>query len=144
MRLYHYATWEGAKINEKRVIVPSKRYSQFVKQTILTEWPALTFLTLSPEWEPSIQSFSKEKYWEKCCSHPETYAALNIPCWKFEVNPNALILGYATDFKGCSKWKEMLEDAVKMGSVIDDWRIVVQDAYVIEASKWENDEWQRL
>jgi hypothetical protein len=141
MRLYHYATWLGEKINRERVIIPGKKYSNWVAQTIIDEWPALTFLTQNPEWEPSVQTKSKEGYWERCGSLPETNEAMGIPSWKFEINPNGLILGMPTDFRGCSKWEEMIEDARQMGSNIEDWRIAVQDAYVINAWKWENDEW---
>ena len=143
MRLFHYCTWNGQVIERSRVIKPGKRYAEWVQQTLLDEWPALTFLTVSPEWEPSIQALSREKYWEKCGSHPETNAALGIPCWKFEVNPNGLVLGMATDFKGCTNWETMLDDARCMGSDPADWRIAVQDCYVINAWKWENDEWQK-
>lgn len=144
MKLYHYVTWNGHIINRSRVIKPGKRYANWVKQTLLDEWPALVFLTLNPEWEPSVQTFSKERYWEKCGSFPETNAALGIPCWKFQVNPNPLILGYPTDFKGCNHWQTMLDDARCMGSVVEDWRIAVQDCYVINAWEWEDDEWKEV
>lgn len=144
MKLFHYTTWMGNQMYQERVIKPDNRYARFVFQTILSEWPRLTFLTQNEEWEPSVQAYSEERFWEKCCSHPETYAALNIPCWKFEVNPNGLILGVATDFKGCANWKKMLDDARKLGSTVEDWRIAVQDAYIINSWKWENDEWLKL
>ncbi len=141
MRLFHYNTWNGQMLNRSRVIKPGRRYAEWVEQTLLTEWPALTFLTIGPEWEPSIQAMSKERYWEKCGSLPETNEQLGIPSWKFEVNPNGLVLGMATDFKGCNNWQKMLDEAREMGSDPDDWRIAVQDCYVINAWKWENDEW---
>ena len=142
MKLYHYATWSGEKIERERIIKPARRYAEFTNRTLLTEWPELTFLTQSPEWEPSIQSLSRESYWEKCGSHPETNAALGIPCWKFEVNPNNLVLGEVKDFHGDRKWWIMLEDAMTMGSDPTQWKVAVQDCYVINAWKWEDDEWR--
>ena len=144
MRLYHYVTWNGQILNRSRVIKPGKRYADWVYQTVLDDWPALVFLTKSPDWEPSIQTLSKERYWEKCGSHPETNEALGIPCWKFEINHNPLVLGYATDFKGCSNWENMLEDARCMGSAVEDWRIAVQDCYIIRAWEWKSDDWQEV
>ena len=144
MRLYHYCTWGGDSIYGAGVIKPSRRYAVNVEKTVLDQWPLLTFLTSSPSWEPSLQSYTKDGHWERCGSYPETNEALGIPSWKFQINTNGLVLGEATDFKGCKDWRRMLEEAVIMGSNPDDWRIAVQDCYVIKTWAWRNDEWITL
>jgi len=142
MRLYHYATWAGEAIQKSGVILPNINYANWVKHTLLTRWPDLVFLTQNEYWEPSIQSVNKQGLWEKCGSYPETYAALGIPCWKFEVNLNTLVLGMVDRLsEEYPRWDFMLQDAEKMGSHTEDWRVTSQDCYVINTWKWENDEW---
>ena len=141
MELYHYTTWRGEQILKERVILCSLRYAHWAGETLLDDWPRLTFLTSDLSWDPSVQAITSHGKWEKCGSYPETYDALGIPCWKFEVNQNGLVLGYPFDFDGDDKWLQMLDDAVKLGSHIEDWRVVCQDVMVIKAWKWEDDEW---
>jgi hypothetical protein len=143
MKLYHYATWQGSKVAESKVILPSVQYG-FGRRTVLNDWPGLVFLTKNPEWERSIQALSLEEFHEKCGSCPETYSQLSIPCWKFEVEVHpqevqgVLILRLANN----RQWQEMIEDAVSLGSNVKDWLTSDEPQLVTNAWQWKDGGWR--
>jgi hypothetical protein len=144
MRLYHYSTWRGAEIFKAGWVHPRDLYQVWTGNTVLMKWPHLVFLSINAEWEPSIQSMTKERYWEKCGSHPEVYTQLNIPCWRFEVDRPGSIMHFSSAAQSCGRlWNEMIDDAICMGSNPDQWIMTQEPVRVRRVWKWE-DRWKML
>lgn len=136
MKLYHYATWKGDSIHKQKVIKPSNRYYNYI------DWK-LVFLTRNEYWDPSIQSYSIEGYYEKCGSSPQVYTELGIPCWKFEVRvpwarlfPHYIIL--------TTRWKMMIADAIHLGSDVTEWHITSLRTDIIKSWKWKGDKYEKV
>ena len=130
MKLYHYATWSGKTIHLSKLIIPSNNY-------LTSSSLKLVFLTKNEEWEPSIQSYSLEWYYEKCGSHPETYTELEIPCWKFEVSPIKVTQVKTIKADHEKLWTWMVSDAKAMGSNIDDWYVTDETLIIHKTWQWK-------
>ena len=129
MKLYHYATWRGETINKCNYIKPGTRYGRFFDMP-------LVFLTTNEFWEPSIQSYSLERYHEQCGSCPQVYTELGIPCWKFEVRVpwQGLFPFYAFTIP---HWKAMIHDAIQLGSDVTEWYVTRKQTTVIKSWRWK-------
>lgn len=137
MKLYHYTTWRGQDIQNYKRILPSNRYN--TSCNIL-----LTFLTISEDWEPSIQAQNYQGYYEKCGSHPSYYdEELLIPCWKFQVSYKHVI-EFRNFVLNHVQWDKMMLDAVRLGSNLSDWYVTHEMVNVIKSWKWKGGDWQCL
>lgn len=143
MTFFHYTTWPGLKIYRDRQVQPNDHYIAWAGNLTL-EWPAVVFFTTNPVWEPSVQTSSRERYWEKCGSCPSIYSELGIPCWKFSIDPywaavkdRAKIAKYASfAFKHNSPWRHMAEDAMRLGSDPREWWVSDKPIPVLDAYLW--------
>ncbi len=135
MKLFHYSTWNGSKIHKLGFIEPSNYYNYLMDSHVDPLWTPVVFLTKNPIWEPSVQAKSSEGYWEKCGSCPEMYTELGIPCWKFEVDIEAIKIRL---WDGDWQWTWMLSDATKLGSHYSDWYLSHRQVTVIKSYKWSD------
>ena len=144
MKLFHYATWGGQEIATTGWLWPSRRYGYGPETLSTPQWPKMVFLTENSFWEPSVQAKHKGM-WEKCGSHPEIYAELNIPCWRFkvEIAENLIVPARAPGFTA-ARWYKMLQDGRNLGSNVEEWYVTREYVPVKKSWKWRNRKWNQL